>query len=318
MYKRILLAVDDGDASKRALTEAARLKKVTGAVLKVLHVVQESIEDASYAPSAYYSKVTTAQRTAGEAVLAHAGDALRQEGVEHERQLSEIIGISVAQEIVRQADAWSADLIVMGTHGRRGLGQLLMGSNAESVLRAALAPVLLVRHQPDDSRRPSTSTDEFYARVLVPVDGSEMSLKGLERTLDCSRAVGAQVKVVHVQNKLIPDGSAVPSTCYERAVVSLRQDSAAVIASAQAAAASRGLTIETEIVEFVGGSVAHAILDAAKRWNADLIAMGTHGHRGRRRVTMGSDAEDVLRNSSVPVLLTRQEEKVEAANRSNP
>jgi nucleotide-binding universal stress UspA family protein len=293
MYKRILLAVDDGDASKCALKEAVRVKKAADAVLKVLHVVHESIEDASYAPSTYRSKLTTPQHDAGEAILARVGAALRQEGVEHERQLSEIVGITVAQEIVRQADAWSADLIVMGTNGRRGLSRLLMGSNAESVLRTSRLPVLLVRDQAEGSVLPSTSPAGSYGRLLVPMDGSDLSLTELERALDYARAIGAQVKVVYVQ-------------------VNLRKEGSPVIASAQAAASSRGVTIDAEIVEPMEGSTARTILDAAKRWNADLIVMGTHGRRGMRRVTMASDAEDVLRTSNVPVLLTRQEEEIRA------
>jgi nucleotide-binding universal stress UspA family protein len=293
MYKRILLAVDDGDASKRALKEAVRVKIATGAVLKVLHVVHESLEDASYAPSTYRSKVTTPQHDAGEAMLARASDTLRHEGIEHERQLSEIVGITVAQEIVRQADAWTADLIVMGTNGRRGLSRLLMGSNAESVLRTSRVPVLLVRDQADGSALPSTSPAASYGRALVPVDGSDLSLKELERALDYARAAGAQVRVVYVP-------------------VNLQKEGAAVIASVQAAVATHGLTIDTEVVETKEGSAARAILDAAKRWNADLIAMGTHGRRGMRRVTMGSDAEDILRTSTVPVLLTCQEEEIRA------
>jgi nucleotide-binding universal stress UspA family protein len=315
MYKRILLAIDDDDASRRALKEAARLTKSTGAVLKVLHVVCESIEDASYAPSIYYSKVTAAQRRAGEEVLTDAGEALRLEGVECERQLSEVIGISEAQEIVRQAQGWPADLIVMGTHGRRGLSRLLMGSNAETVLRTSSAPVLLVRNQFIDAKQPSVSTAGSYGRVLVAVDGSEPSLKGLVLALDYAQSVGAQVKAVYVLNILIPDGSAAPSICYEPLLLKLRREAAEVIASVKGRGAARDMTIEAETVETVGGRTADAILDAAKGWHADVIVMGTHGRRGMRRVTVGSDAEDVVRASTVPVLLTRQDGEVDTAPR---
>jgi nucleotide-binding universal stress UspA family protein len=72
---------------------------------------------------------------------------VRDQGIEPQCVLSESIGRQAAHQIIKQAEQWPADLIVMGTHGRRGLHRLLMGSDAEQVLRAASVPVLLVRSQ---------------------------------------------------------------------------------------------------------------------------------------------------------------------------
>lgn len=303
MYKRILLAVDDSDTSVNALHEAVRLQKTTAAVLKVLHVVQKAIDDMSCAPAIYHA--TSSQYRAAEQLLEKAGNTLAEAGVKHERQISEVIGISVAQEIVRQAEAWSAEIIVMGTHGRHGLGRLLMGSNAESVLRMSPVPVLLTR---DRETTAAASAESAYGRMLVPVDGSELALKGLDQALEYSQAIGAQVKVIHILNLLMPDDSAVPSLNREPMLIKLRQKGADVLAAARDRAARRKAAIDTEAIEVVGTNVAYAILSAAQHWNADLIVMATSGRRGMRRLLIGSDAEDVLRSSDVPVLLTRQEE----------
>jgi len=145
MYRKILLAVDGSEASQWAIKEAARLVKATGAELKVINIVIESVADASHAPSVYHDRLIQSLRAAGHKVLAHTAEVLRAENVPFDEQLVETIGGRVAEEIVRQAKGWQADLIVMGTHGRRGLDHFVLGSEAEKVICAAPVPVLLAR-----------------------------------------------------------------------------------------------------------------------------------------------------------------------------
>jgi len=301
MYKRILLAVDDDIAVDTIAAQAERMAGISGGSIKLLHVVQEPIESMNHAASA---RSLSGGVKKGESLFARIGERLRRDGIACEQQLSEVIGISVAQEIVRQADEWRAELVVMGTHGRRGLRRLLLGSTAESVARITPVPVLLVRCESDDM---NSSSRAAYSRVLVPVDASEPSLAGLEQALSYARQTGALVKVVHVSNLLAKDGSAVPSVAYEPLLIEARKNANEVLAAARAVAHERGLVIDTELIEIAGGSLAQPILDAARFWKADLIVMGTHGYRGVRRLTMGSDAADILRVSPLPVLLTRQD-----------
>ncbi|MET0499877.1 MAG: universal stress protein [Steroidobacteraceae bacterium] len=303
MYKRILLAVDDDAASDAVALEAERMARTGGARIKVLHVAQEPIDTMSYAAS---SRSIGARVAAGERLLARIGERLRSDGIDHERQLSEIIGIAVAQEIVRQADDWRADLIVMGTHGRRGLSRLLVGSTAAGVVRTSAMPVLLVRN---DHAAANRADDAGYGRLLVPVDNSKPSLAGLEQALIYARETGAAIKAVHVLNLLAPDASAVPSVGYEPFLLNARKKGHEVLAAARDVADERAVAIETEMLEVVGGNTTQPILETALLWEADLIVMGTHGRRGIPRLAMGSDAEDVLRASPVPVLLTRQDEE---------
>jgi nucleotide-binding universal stress UspA family protein len=81
----------------------------------------------------------------GERVLAKAAAAARAKGVKAQILMPEIMGGPAAAEIVRQAKKVGADLIVLGTHGRRGMKRLALGSDAENVVRNSKVPVLLVR-----------------------------------------------------------------------------------------------------------------------------------------------------------------------------
>jgi nucleotide-binding universal stress UspA family protein len=149
MYKRILVAVDGSPTSLRGLDEAVRFAKATGGRLLLVHVVNELIVDPNFAPSVYYESIILSLQAAGKQVLEQASSAVRKAEVPCEQKLVETLGARVADELVREAQEWKADLIVLGTHGRRGLKRLAMGSDAELVLRMSPVPVLLVRDQPE-------------------------------------------------------------------------------------------------------------------------------------------------------------------------
>lgn len=145
MYQRILVPVDGSPASNRGLAEAIKLAKVTGATLRLVHVVNEYVFDPVYAPVFDYGPLLESFRDAGQKILTQAQKTVQAAGVECRTEIVETIGGSVARLILEQAGQWPADLIVMGTHGRRGVGRVVLGSDAEAVLRSALVPVLLVR-----------------------------------------------------------------------------------------------------------------------------------------------------------------------------
>jgi nucleotide-binding universal stress UspA family protein len=151
MYSRILVPVDGSAPANLALLEAIKLVKCMGGKLRLIHIVDEFVMDAAYIPSVYYQGMIEALRSVGQAALDDAVATVRQHALEPESTLSETLGHRVADHVVAQAKTWPADLIVMGTHGRRGIGRLLMGSDAELVLRTSPVPVLLVRGQPESS-----------------------------------------------------------------------------------------------------------------------------------------------------------------------
>jgi len=117
MYGKILVAVDGSPASTRGLDEALRLAKQTGGKLLLVHVVDELI--VVDVPALNYQLITESLRESAVKVLEEATARVRRSDVPYEQKLIETLGVRAADEIVREAKQWSADLIVMGTHGRR-------------------------------------------------------------------------------------------------------------------------------------------------------------------------------------------------------
>ena len=145
----------------------------------------------------------------------------------------------------------------------------------------------------------------MYQKILVPVDGSAASLRGLREAAKLARGSGASLKLIHIVNEFIFDPVYVPATVYEPVLESMRVNGQKILATAAAIASEAGVQPETQLIETIGGSVARLILEAARTWPADLIVMGTHGRRGVSRAVLGSDAETVLRTTTVPVLFVR-------------
>ncbi len=146
MYQRILVPVDGSSTSNAGLEEAIKLAKLTGGTLGLLHVVELVTYATGYAPyAAFMEDLIPALREAGQQVLDQALAQTKASAVAAEAVLVEKLGGRVSDAILEQANSWQAELIVIGTHGRRGIGRMLMGSDAEQVLRLAPVPVLLVR-----------------------------------------------------------------------------------------------------------------------------------------------------------------------------
>ncbi|RPH64618.1 MAG: universal stress protein [Burkholderiales bacterium] len=146
MYDRILVPFDGSPTSERALAEATRLAKLCSASVRLLHVVDPLTHITGFErPDVYVSEIIPAMRRAAEDLLAKAHDAVAADGVPVETALIESHTDRVSDVVVEQARAWPADLIVIGTHGRRGVDRVLMGSDAEQVARRSPVPVLLVR-----------------------------------------------------------------------------------------------------------------------------------------------------------------------------
>jgi nucleotide-binding universal stress UspA family protein len=146
MYRRILVPVDGSATATLGLRHAVGLAKALGARIRLLTVVNELLIPSvdAYAPVDLANRIATLKE-AGKKVLDAAAAFVVENAVEPEEALVETHGEHVSTAILREAKDWGADLIVMGTHGRRGLTRLLLGSDAERVLRDAPAPVLLVR-----------------------------------------------------------------------------------------------------------------------------------------------------------------------------
>jgi nucleotide-binding universal stress UspA family protein len=144
MYQRIMVAVDGSETAGRGLTEAINLAKDQKARLAIVHVIDLVIIDWAGDLSETYFE---AMREAGLKTIEQARKIAQEAGIEAEVQTPEIVttGFHVADTIAELAHTWNADLLVVGTHGRRGVRRVLLGSVAEGIVRVAPCPLLLVR-----------------------------------------------------------------------------------------------------------------------------------------------------------------------------
>jgi len=148
MFRNILVPVDGSASSARGLKEAIRLAKERNATLTLLHVIDETpvLQTASVEGGAYFfDELLKGLIVSGRKTLDRAVAAVRAQGLRAKPVLVEDIGRPVADLIVKEAKRARVDLIVIGTHGRRGITRLVMGSDAESVVRQSPVPVMLVR-----------------------------------------------------------------------------------------------------------------------------------------------------------------------------
>lgn len=145
MYARILVPVDGSEPSKRALAEAIALGRTCQSAIVLLHVVEYYPVMIEMATASTWELISDDLHRHGQGVLDAAHREVSAAGLAVESHLVDASASRVCDVVVDQARAHRCDLIVMGTHGRRGLNRALVGSDAELVIRQAPVPVLLVR-----------------------------------------------------------------------------------------------------------------------------------------------------------------------------
>jgi nucleotide-binding universal stress UspA family protein len=145
----------------------------------------------------------------------------------------------------------------------------------------------------------------MFRRILVPIDGSATANLGLREAVRLAKNQKAQLCVLHVVDEFFVTQSAEGMVYTDDMFDALRKGGRKLLSGADIKVRKLGLKPRTLLAETLTGGVAGVIVEQAKKWKADLIVMGTHGRRGVRRAVMGSDAEQVLRSTTVPVLLYR-------------
>lgn len=301
--KRILVPTDFSDASRAALELAVRVAGPLSARITVLH--------AATSPT-WVSPSTALQLAEGKASITVEALAKRDAG---DRLGPFVESVDAGDVEVRThflfddpldgilREAHGADLIVMGTHGRRGLDRLLLGSLAEKVVRSADRPVIT---QPPAPSGPP----EHIRRVLVPVDFSNGSRAALELAAHFRDHFGAKIDLLHVvQHVPAVEGA-------ELLVVPFEGDTKEPFEEFARRRAAREMTVflsetpghEQAEVRVELGDPGRTVVRVAEDGGYDLIAMGTHGRSGFRRFVMGSVAERVVRESRCPVLTVREAE----------
>jgi len=144
-----------------------------------------------------------------------------------------------------------------------------------------------------------------FSRIVVAVDGGELSDLALGTALRLAKDQHAKVRVVHVADVLPPAGLGAEYMDYELYQSSVRKAAQDVVTAAMAKAREAGAEAEPVVVETVTHDAGDGVVAEGERWGADLIVMGTHGRTGLGKLLLGSVAEEVVRHASCPVLLVR-------------
>jgi nucleotide-binding universal stress UspA family protein len=148
----------------------------------------------------------------------------------------------------------------------------------------------------------------MYTRILVPVDGSAASSKGLDEAIDLARHLNARMRLVHVVEPWLMITAQTAISTIHQVAENIRSVGSALLEECEQKVTNAGVEVDAELIETAKVSAGECIVKKAEEVNADLIVCGTHGRRGARRLLMGSDAEYIVRRAPVPVLLVRHVE----------
>ena len=303
---RILCPVDFSDNSQLALDYALSLAAQHSAAVSVMHVFPEVLADLDVYP--YLSDPVLPSGETRER-------AFQQLATFVHRALQQNVSVDVLLEdgdivdkVVEKAGKLPADLIVLGTHGRRGLARFLMGSVTERVLRHATKPVLSVSphaEAPPKDRIP-------FKNVLCPIDFSPSSLKAFDHALSLVGDEGT-VTLLHVVEFYVDvlvgeavafDLDDVRERHHEQAVEKLEQAKQA----GQAVTGDARARTKLETATLDSSAAYKEILRIAERDDADVIVMGVMGRSAADLFFFGSTTNHVVRAAHCPVLTVRAEE----------
>ena len=287
MYTSIVVGYDESLPSKAALKEASLRVKQHGGKLCLVHAVYFDQEEFAILPAQMEKRFES-----GSAVCKTAKQDLQDEfGLDGSVE-SYVCQGEPPDVILETASARKADLITLGTYGRKGLKRLLMGSVTSQVVLNAACDVLVVKKE-------CTTCAGSFASLLVPYDGSESSKKALSRAADLSRTDKAEVSVLYV----IPRYEEMVDFFKTEAISrSLYREAEKITDEAKKLAADLDLPIKTIVQE---GHAGDRIVESAEKHKIDLIVMGTHGWRGMSKALMGSTAERILAHANCPVLIVK-------------
>jgi universal stress protein E len=277
--KRLLTATDLSTRADRALARAYRLAAQHGAELRVLHVVDDALPE----------HLAETQRLAAEEILKQRVEALSAKG--GLPVSSEVVVGKPAVEIVQEAVASAAELIVVGAH-RGGPESEFRGSTAEQLIRAGHHPVLVVRRD----------ADADYGRAVIGVDFSVHSLWAARTGFRL--APQADFHLVH---SYIAPVSVFFAGKVRRQARELHefQMNEAVNEELAAFLARLGDHLPAHSRFVIEGMPTRVLLGHADRVSADLLVIGTHGRTGVGHALLGSVAEEVLQQASCDVLVAK-------------
>ncbi len=295
----VLLPTDFSACADHALSHAVEMADRFGARLHLLHVVNELDPD-------WYG-ITDAQQRAvklREQIRTEAQERLQELAPEKdlydfETTVSLQLSFDVADSIHEYVQEREVDLVVMGTHGRKGLDRLMLGNVANKIVRHAPCPVMTVREEV-----PWTEEDEdvSYQDVLAPIDFSDYSKDALSTAKTFASTYQARLHLLFVAEKrTVPTFSdtGLPGL----GVVEMDPE---IVENAERALKQLNENVEGPEVKSAyhvrEGDVSKDVVDFAETHGVDLIVMATRGLTGMSRFLLGSNTERIVRVAPCPVL----------------
>jgi len=279
MYDRILLPYDGSEGAVRVLYHAAELAHWADARIRVLFVADTNRDSVTVVGD----QVVDGLVEKGEGIVEEAGETLESLGVEYG---TDIVQGDPAPTIVEYAARYDHDLIVMPTHGDKGLSRYLSRSIAESVIGQASVPVLVARMQPDEQLTVP------YESIVIATDGSPSALDAADHGLSLAAALDASAHVLSVveEGSLGADSDAVDE-----------EQATAAVEEIRGMATDHGVSEVIPAVE--EGSPAEVIGNYVPSADSDAVVMGTTGAHGTTERLFGSVAQKTARTVTVPVIV---------------
>ena len=299
--KNVLVPIDFSERSIDLLAYARSLTRQFGADLHLVHVYEPDYP----LTSVIGMPLTLPPVQVAQGVRRHLKEIARKGGLELGGGHVHAIEGRPFEEICRLARAKAIDLIIVSTRGNTGLRHLLLGSTAERIVRYSPCPVLVV-HPPGKNKKTTERLQEF-GKILVPIDFSECSLKGLEYAKALARQFGSKLILLN-------------SIAFQYYITNdeyARYDLPLLMRQAEAAS-RRQMREFMETTEWDGikvepslqiGHAGQQICGRATEHRADLIVTSTHGATGLKHMLIGSTAEYVVRHAACPVLVVPSHER---------
>jgi len=295
MFKHILVPLDGSSLAESVLPAADYLARILRAKITLIHIVEQ---DAS--PSVHGERHLTSVDEAEPYLEGVARRAFTSE-VSVETHVHTAAISDVARGIVEHQHELAPDLIVMCTHGRSGLRDLLFGRIAQQVVASGRNPVMLIGPKAAASKKP------FLCRTLLaPTDGDPGHEQGLSVAFGLAGATSSRLHLLSVVQTLgtlagrhATTGRFMPGTT--QAVLELAQNELEAYLHQQVSSfQAQGVSVSAEVRR---GDPASVIVETAAACDADIIVLGTHGKAGVKAFWAHSVAARVLAKTRRPLLL---------------
>ena len=290
LISQILVPYDFSSCARQALRQASALARLHDAKLHILHI--EVLHEVSPIAGSPFKKAE------------QLGRRIAEEHAEELAMLSDLSihyastqNIAAAPSILQYAKQYNIDIIIAGTHGRRGIGRIFLGSVAEELVAKSACPVLIT------GASKATSTFGELKNILAPVDFSEHA----KESLAYARAIGANTAAnLHLFHVLPINSSSVYTDIGGLAPVYPQQDLRKRALAQLHKLMDHGTPYQGEIKYALSqGLIASETLRYAREIQADMIVIGSHGLTGIKRFMLGSVAAKVIRSAQCPVFVVK-------------